>query len=391
MRAVRKFEDFVQDRTQRLANEAAVAFEERFAAIRDLDLDGEPFKSGLRGLRTLPQPAVAGAVRRVLRSTRKRQRAALRAASTGKWPELPRVGGGNIGRDLGLLNDKLQSEVDAVRKLASSGGRQTLEAELDSLLAKEVLRKYIGVARKERDLLKNRKIVGECTAACDTNAITRETTRLSSILLSDAFRGRFRAELRELKFSTIAVTIENPGSEYGAPRFRVALEQAPSTEPKRILSEGEHRCVAIAAFLAELDGRENRSAVIFDDPVTSLDHKWRDRVATRLVREATTRQVIVFTHDIVFLSQLMRQANEQGVPLIPRHLERLGAVIGRSKQGVPWIAMKVSERIGHLKDELVEARRLHRDGQSEAYSRKLSRASTRGCGNRGKGPWRRFW
>ncbi len=369
MRTIRKFEEFVQNRTQRLADEATVALEKRIASINNLDVHGEPFKSGLRGLRTLPQPAAAGAVRRVLRSTRKRLRAVLRAASTGEWPELPRIDGGSMDEVLGQLNGKIQSEVDAVRKLASSRGRQALEAELDSLLAKEALRKYIGVVRRERDLLKKRNILGECIGACDTNTITRETTRISSILLGDAFRERFKTELLELHFSTAAMTIENPGSEYGAPRFRVALEQAPSAEPKRVLSEGEHRCVAIAAFLAELDSRENRSAVIFDDPVTSLDHQWRERVATRLVREATTRQVIVFTHDIVFLAQLMRQANDQGVPLLPRHLERLGRVIGRSKQGMPWIAMKVSERIRHLRDELVKARSAHKEGDREAYSR----------------------
>jgi wobble nucleotide-excising tRNase len=33
---------------------------------------------------------------------------------------------------------------------------------------------------------------------------------------------------------------------------------------------------------------------VYDDPVSSLDYKWREGVARRLVQEAKTRQVIVF-------------------------------------------------------------------------------------------------
>ena len=67
-----------------------------------------------------------------------------------------------------------------------------------------------------------------------------------------------------------------------------------------MLSEGEHRCVAIAAFLAELSTSESNSAIVFDDPVSSLDHVYKDNVAERLAEEGKNRQVIVFTHDHVF-------------------------------------------------------------------------------------------
>ena len=35
---------------------------------------------------------------------------------------------------------------------------------------------------------------------------------------------------------------------------------------------------------------ENFSGIVFDDPVSSLDHEWRDKVACRLVEEAEKRQ-----------------------------------------------------------------------------------------------------
>ena len=40
-----------------------------------------------------------------------------------------------------------------------------------------------------------------------------------------------------------------------------------------ILSEGEQRALSIACFFAESHVAGRKSAIIFDDPVTSLDHK----------------------------------------------------------------------------------------------------------------------
>lgn len=54
-------------------------------------------------------------------------------------------------------------------------------------------------------------------------------------------------------------------------------------------------------FLAELATTDTASAIVFDDPVSSLDHVHRDKVAERLANESLSRQVIVFTHDIAFL------------------------------------------------------------------------------------------
>lgn len=39
-----------------------------------------------------------------------------------------------------------------------------------------------------------------------------------------------------------------------------------------VLSEREYHCVARAAFMAELVTTDSRSAIILDDPVSSLDH-----------------------------------------------------------------------------------------------------------------------
>ncbi len=45
---------------------------------------------------------------------------------------------------------------------------------------------------------------------------------------------------------------------------------------------------------------EVNKGIIFDDPVTSLDNDRKKQIAERLAFQATLKQVIIFTHDLVF-------------------------------------------------------------------------------------------
>jgi|14_taG_2_1085336.scaffolds.fasta_scaffold00002_87 energy-coupling factor transporter ATP-binding protein EcfA2 len=75
--------------------------------------------------------------------------------------------------------------------------------------------------------------------------------------------------------------------------------------PNTVLSEGEQKVIAIADFLAEMHLSEINRGIVFDDPVNSLDEKRKSEIAERLVVEASQKQVIVFTHDLVFVSSLI--------------------------------------------------------------------------------------
>lgn len=70
--------------------------------------------------------------------------------------------------------------------------------------------------------------------------------------------------------------------------------------PNAVLSEGEQKVIAIADFLAEMHLSEVNKGIIFDDPVTSLDNDRKKQIAERLAFQATLKQVIIFTHDLVF-------------------------------------------------------------------------------------------
>ncbi|MGE3424779.1 MAG: AAA family ATPase [Dehalococcoidia bacterium] len=141
--------------------------------------------------------------------------------------------------------------------------------------------------------------------------------------------------------------------------------------PESVLSEGERTCVALAGFLAELKASKNSSAIVLDDPVTSLDHKYRRRVAELLVNEACTRQVVVFTHDIVFLFLLRKYTATHSVVCSEVSLERGYKEHGIARDGPPWVALSVSKRIGVLRNALQEARALQKGGKPAELEQKL--------------------
>ena len=64
------------------------------------------------------------------------------------------------------------------------------------------------------------------------------------------------------------------------------------------------RMMGLAMFLAELESQTHASTVVFDDPSTSFDHRYRRAIARPMVSMASKRQVLVFTHDAVFLTEL---------------------------------------------------------------------------------------
>lgn len=135
------------------------------------------------------------------------------------------------------------------------------------------------------------------------------------------------------------------------------------------MSEGEARALAIASFFAELATASDQSAILFDDPVSSLDHSWRENVAQRLAQEAQHRQVVVFTHDIVFVLALAGGAEEIGCDCTHQYLriDALGA--GVASPELPWVAMRVKDRIGVLKQKCQAAAKLRRSGPREIYEK----------------------
>ena len=182
-------------------------------------------------------------------------------------------------------------------------------------------------------------------------------------------RDRFQEEIVKLAAEKIRVEIVRSGGKYGSPQYQVRLFAKPDAKVQDILSEGEKTCVALAGFLTELATAAHRSALVFDDPVSSLDHRWRKKVAQRLVEESKQRQVIVFTHDLIFVNDLDDLAYQDKVPTQLITIQRETSGAGVVSQGLPWKGKGVEDRIDKLEKAARAAKTLYDDNKEEEYNK----------------------
>lgn len=180
-------------------------------------------------------------------------------------------------------------------------------------------------------------------------------------------RDRFQQEIVELAGSRVRVEVVRSGGKFGSPQYEVKLYANPKAKVHDVLSEGEQTCVALASYLTELANAVHTSALVFDDPVSSLDHRWRSKVAKRLATEAGVRQVIVFTHDMIFVNDLAQLAMERNTPLTLAHLTRGQDVVGIVNKDLPWTASSIRDRIDKLEKSAREAKLLFDAHDDEGY------------------------
>jgi energy-coupling factor transporter ATP-binding protein EcfA2 len=210
---------------------------------------------------------------------------------------------------------------------------------------------------------------GLCIDDTKTQAITQKSTAVTRTAVTQRLKDSFQNELKNLSFHHVEVELKEAGGAEGVLYHKLILTRAPGVELPRVVSEGEQRCLSIAAFFAELSTADDPSGIVFDDPVSSLDYKWREAVARRLVVEAKARQVIVFTHDIVFLLLLQQFAKELTVEHLDQHVQYLSKGAGVCVEELPWVAMPVKKKIGHLKNQWQAADKLFREGNQAAYEK----------------------
>lgn len=245
--------------------------------------------------------------------------------------------------------------------LNAADAKTLLELEArDALRAQEAA--VLGEIQRKRKLAAYR----QCIDDTSTVAITRKSTELTKRLVTDQLRSTFNDELKKLDFTHLSVEVQVAGGAKGALFHKVAFSNAPGVVVTNVLSEGEARTLSLAAFLTELGTASNQSAIIFDDPVSSLDHMWRERIAKRLVVESKVRQVVVFTHDLLFLRQLIEESRQQPVDCQHQYVRREGQA-GISSPELPWVAMPVKERIGKLRTRWQTADKTFRTQGHNAY------------------------
>ena len=258
------------------------------------------------------------------------------------------------------LSDASEAAMEAAQELGSPEGIQKQLLSLASRRAELELLEQVKKSRAEIVAeiarLKEREALEAAKSAASTTGITKKILEFSEESITDVVRDTFTRETERLRLDrvTIARTRAEKGTLLHQPKLVGVRQQV--TLPA-VLSEGERSALGLAAFFTDAQLDDSKSALILDDPVTSLDHIRRGLVAARLAELAEARQVILFTHDVAFVADLKREAGAKGVPVAERSVMRSRA--DERKPGAcatkhPWKAKDVPARLDELRHGLAQ-------------------------------------
>ena len=368
---LQQFEEFVASTTERELRRVRETFAQLRKNFTELKVSTETIAETLEDIR-IEHEAVSVTLEAALAAAEVRRRAVILALSEDRDPASDCPDVVSVGATPDALARQITNRVETLRTSAFDEERKRLSAEAQEFRARKLLAQHVQLALDEIERKSRYAAYGLCIDDTRTQAITRKSTSVTRKVVTQKLKQSLQDELSRLEFRHVEVELKEAGGAEGVLYHKLVLTRAPGVELPKVISEGEQRCLSIAAFFAELSTADDPSGIVFDDPVSSLDYKWREGVALRLVEEAKTRQVIVFTHDVVFLLLLKQHAGDQGVEQLDQHVRKLQSGAGVCAEELPWVALKVSKRVSHLKKLLQEATKLHRDGHQALYEKEAS-------------------
>lgn len=270
---------------------------------------------------------------------------------------------------LSELQTRLLAQATKLEEGMTPPLREAKQKRMAELQARVKLAEHLPTVLQAIEADKRDFLFAEALKCCQTRALTQKSGELYQKTVTKDLQAALERELKALGVN-IKLALDTSGQK-GARMQQLRLMSAalPKAKLSGVLSEGEQRAIAIASFLAEVSLEPSKSGIVFDDPVNSLDHLRRERIAKRLALEAKSRQVIVFTHDLAFAWELSQQAEAQGHHAAVRHVYAAGLSKGQCKDTLPFEGQKVKTRIGILKELQAKARKaLEQDKDFEQYN-----------------------
>lgn len=369
---LRRFRDYVRDTMQQQAKNAERAYSTAVDQLKKFDVTPPEILSWLAHFadnNDLTKDTLAAALD-VAVTAKGRILKRLQDNTDESWVELASVDI-SIVRSLatakrneanGIDVDSFKKKLDSVKKkLQECEGLQKLGVVKEEIVS-EIER------RKRAALLTSKK------KEASTTQVTKLSKRLATDYVTKTVSDRFLYEASNLKLEH--VVLSDPRGSKGSIRQIPALKEvstASSISTMQVLSEGEQTAAGLAGFLTEVYFDESKSAVIFDDPMSSLDHQRRSNAAARIVELAQDRQVIVFTHDLIFLAELVKRARYLSVEVHQQTIQRNGSKQpGQITDKFPWKARDVRQRIGDLRRDLARIKKQRDTLSGDGYERLTS-------------------
>lgn len=191
----------------------------------------------------------------------------------------------------------LLEEEASLSALLKDEHRQAMQSRVQQLQAKQWLSQNKASINAERARLITVAAIDKASRSAATNTLTTKKNELAKTELDAGYQTRFLQELKLLGGHRLPIAPQSKSGGKGKITFGLNLVGANGSHGlDYILSEGETRIAALAAFLADTTGSNQLAPFIFDDPISSLDQDFEEKVVERLVSLSQTRQVIIFTH-----------------------------------------------------------------------------------------------
>jgi ABC-type lipoprotein export system ATPase subunit/DNA-binding MarR family transcriptional regulator len=346
---LQRFRKFMDDKLDAAANAAEKAVAEAQTGVPKLDkLGGDEFGQRLEQVRQR-DTALADALSDFRQSAVARRKEAEGRLNGDTKTAVPPMS--SPSAQLQTLADRLQIEKGALTQVANSEERKNLVEEQAELEDRRILAANSGKLTTRRDLMVKEAAYKKALDEVQTKGITTKANQLLDTHLTAAVTSHFDEERAKFDILHLKVALARKSGQ-----TKAEFEMDPQTKLARvtseILSEGEQRALALAGFLTEVELTEGSGPIIVDDPVSSLDRDRSLRVAERLATEACKRQVVVFTHDLVFFNELCRAADDAGIEPVTIALFSDTEAAGKvDPAGVVWKGLNVAKRIGQLKND----------------------------------------
>lgn len=366
-----RFDAFVKQAAERAASDAREVAETAYRAVQQAVVD-LMFRDDLVEELTEVDPTVATECSLMQQSLDDRKKSAIRAAASEiPWQEVTKLST-DPQNNLQKIIDGLHEQAKMLDITVDESARIAMLAEELELSARVRLGEIKGAVLESIAKHEVARKLQRCIDRLDTRVISRKSTELSRTIASQELADALNDELKSLKVHEIHVVMK-PESPGGKTKYKLVLQLPGGGTPAAILSEGEQRAIAIASFLAEIKLGKGRGGVVFDDPVSSLDHRRRWEVAERLAIEAKTRQVIVFTHDIYFLCILEQKTDELGTELRKSYIRRTPQGYGVHSQDLPFDLLSTKDRVASLRQMVLRIREARNEGNEDEQRSLTSR------------------
>lgn len=355
---LKRFHDFVSDTTAQDAETAKKELDTFLVVLSQQPVENQAIAVAIATIEQ-SEPEFAARVQPLFTAFRARQAAMIAE----EQPADVNVAAETVA--LAAQAKGLRDQADSIDAAEFAGRLAQARAEEDRLRDQIAMRDGRPQIEAERSRLLEMTELNDKFSEANTRALTDKVGELTKKYVTEEARDRFTRETDRLELDRVTFRATKSRQGMGLLHKADFLNARAGARLGDVLSEGEQTALGFAGFLTEVHFDTSKSALVFDDPVSSLDHMRREAVARRIIDLAGERQVIIFTHDIAFTMVLRKIAEASNVPFATRGIERKRKIgPGFTTLKHPWTAQDAAQRVDSLRQEVAVLRR-DEEGMSE--------------------------